>query len=231
MKNELTPAHHVEITRVADLLDISVDALTTDMISVLKYRQPNVAEIMTHAETHAARRYLQPAVDLAVATMRRSVAYYWALASNSRPADVIAWVSDNVWNATSFVAAFPMSLPMSPEGLVDEYELGNIDYLDRALLLDQEINVYETSATGGGDDTWFDYLPDAIMVIPALQAEDWNVNVAFILNNIHIFDNTDEKNYERFGFTLMDDNTQLFRALALPRDENDTTIYGPNPFA
>lgn len=79
--------------------------------------------------------------------------------------------SANVWD--EFAQTWPIDLPRDDDGKVDPKQLDEMTDLQRAWITAQSAEVAEQCALGGGDDTWFDYLPNGILTLSKLQTEEW----------------------------------------------------------
>lgn len=162
--------------------------------------------------------------DSAGFMLRRIAAAYWAQAAKVHVPDALRYFdSMEKWDAGEFAKKYPITLPTNEEGLIDGVELGNSDIsgtLQRAIMFDLQAEIAWAS-THGGDDNWFDYLPNGIIQLQQMQAEDWATIWADVWNN-HPYgdsryysddiseeeqdrlDNIEEKLAERYGFFLQD---------------------------
>lgn len=246
--SELPDEFYPEIRRCADIYEIPWATLTDKVKDTVAQLTRNNWEVHIRTVEQEADRlseslYLGPDVFAAVKATRRAMGYYWARAGKYKVSAVHHWLAVNKWNYQEFFAEFPITLPKTPEGLIDGQAMqddvdNNYEILNRALILDQEAEILRVSALGGGDDTWFDYLPDAINVLSAMQSEFWYHTFAFVWNNPHVFHNTpeDEELQDKFeeisnrvGFFLMDYTSGLIESFCIERSEDDTNIYGdPN---
>lgn len=110
---------------------------------------------------------------------------------------------------------FPINLPRDANGKVDVDKLDDMDLFNRALITAQAAEVMYTCATGGGDDTWFDYLPAGIRLLDSLQAEDWATVFAEYVDTVVSIEDDDERMDaeiafdEKGHFYVMDVTTPL----------------------
>jgi hypothetical protein len=150
----------------------------------------------------------------------RCAATYWARAAGAHVPDAMRFFdSMEKWDAQEFARKYPITLPTNDEGLIDGLALANSDIsgtLQRAIMFDLQADIAVTS-TQGGDDTWFDYLPNGILQLQSMQAEDWTYIWADIWNT-HPFglsdddreeyeeadDDVEEKLAEKYGFYIQD---------------------------
>lgn len=246
--HELTPELINEVEALAVRYNVTQLQIVNELHGVLQHRVPDVSELDHYAQRVVSDRYLrQPMID-ALDSMHRITAYHWAVATKSNMVDVLTWFEDHNWNAREFVKAFPITLPRSDDGLVDPSQFDLADALNLALVTDQQAHIFESTAAGAGDDAWFDYIPDAIQMLSALQAENWAEVVAFLINNPHVFSyahpdpddviaNTRQSITDKLGFVIMDDASGLLLAM-MPEIDNDameadpdTNVYGPTPWS
>lgn len=125
--------------------------------------------------------------------------------------------ADNVW--TEFKSRFAIKIPRTEDGLVDATKLDQMTDLQRALIASQSAEVAETCALGGGDDTWFDYLPNGILTLASLQSEEWATVFADYIDKMATIPDDDddldiqmdveEKLAEDHGFFIMDVTSHL----------------------
>ncbi len=161
-------------------------------------------------------------------SLYRASLTFWAKQGNYPTQDVIAWFDDvlskyktidhipynePVWEG--FYERFPIELPRDENGKVDPAALDQMTYLQRALITAQSAEVAHTCALGGGDDTWFDYLPAGINTLAKLQAEDWAHLFALYVNEVVSIPDEDERFDaestfdEGHDFYIMDTTTPL----------------------
>lgn len=160
---------------------------------------------------------------------------HWAEAGGYDNNEIQAWFNDvlnrypsidhipynePVWE--SFFVRFPINLPRNaPEGKVDTTALDEMDLFNRALITAQAAEVAYTCASGGGDDTWFDYLPAGIRLLESLQAEDWATVFAEYVDTIAHLDDDERMDAEiafdeRGNFYVMDVTTPLLNPYFYP---------------
>lgn len=130
-----------------------------------------------------------------VLPMKRAAAIQWAWAVRKPASEVLAWFDANTkpnsYNGILEVdmlelgKAFPFDVPKT-NGLLNLNALDDsLNHpINRALVYDQLAEV-NGCITSGGDDSWFDYIPDAIAIFSHLQAENWADVFTFVLNNFH----------------------------------------------
>ena len=159
---------------------------------------------------------------------------YWAEAGGYDNNEIQAWFNDlletypsidhipynePVWE--SFFVRWPINLPRNAEGKVDTAALDQMTFLQRALITAQAAEVAETCATGGGDDTWFDYLPAGIRLLESLQSEEWATVFAEYVDTIASLDDDERMDAEiefdnRGNFYVMDVTTPLLNPYFYP---------------
>jgi hypothetical protein len=116
-----------------------------------------------------------------------------------------------------FFALYPIELPRDDAGKVDVQRLDQMTYLQRALITAQAADVTAECAFGGGDDTWFDYLPAGIQILRTLQSEEWAHTFAAYVNEVTSVEDEDERFNaettfdESHDFYIMDVCTFLLR--------------------
>ena len=158
----------------------------------------------------------------------RAALTYWAREGNYPVEDVLGWFeatideyksldhipySTPVW--PTFFERFPIPLPRDENGKVDPVKLDQMTYLQRAIITAQSAEVAETCARGGGDDTWFDYLPAGINTLRTLQSEEWAHTFAAYVNEVVSIEDEEErfeaeiKFDEAHDFYIMDTTTAL----------------------
>lgn len=215
--------------------------------SVAREREMTVEQVATALENYNDRMsgffgpILNPApyqVDLAITSadandpqiavlsaeliLQRIAATYWAEAANVHIPDALRFFDAMPkWDAKAFAERFPITLPTTPDGMIDAQALTNSIYegsLQRALMFDTQAAIAHAS-TWGGDDNWFDYLPNGIMQLQSLQSEDW-VNAWVDIWNTHPYGIVDDQNLsdeeeednadyeetlaEKYGFFIQD---------------------------
>lgn len=177
-----------------------------------------------------------PLVMSAHTNLYRVALKYWARQGGYPVSKVWAWFdakvakygdlnhvpySDKIWD--EFANLFPITLPRDADGKVDATKLDQMTDFQRALITAQSAEVAETCALGGGDDTWFDYLPNGILTLAALQDEGWAPTWAEYINGMEkakakaLAENDDEDElYEaeeelsdKLGFFIQDTTTPL----------------------
>lgn len=195
----------------------------------------------------------------ALPALYKATAVHWANAARVPVDDVLKWVfasttvSDNTYgygrhvecDLGEMVKAFPVELPRNDAGLIDLTDWMKMpDWLDdmnRALIHGQLAVVTNDIAWGGGDDAWYDYIPDGLAVLTALQSESWNSTFTFVFNNINLYhadwpedeEGTfeDAKVRHEADFFLMDTTTSMIDALADQHAMDDFTIRVIEPRA
>lgn len=150
---------------------------------------------------------------------------YWAKAGGYDNDEIQAWFNDlletyptidhipynkPVWE--TFFLYYPINLPRDENGKVDPLKLTEMDLFNRAIITAQAAEVAYTCASGGGDDTWFDYLPAGIRLLESLQAEDWATVFAEYVDTIASLDDDERMDVEiefdnRGNFYVMDVTT------------------------
>lgn len=174
-----------------------------------EYNDPNDPHVMVKSASH---------------TLNRIAATYWARAAGAYVPEAIDYFdSMEKWDATEFAKRYPITLPTDDEGMIDSLKLTNATFagnLQRALMFDTQAAIAEASVWGG-DDNWYDYLPNGMLQLVSLQGEEWAVVWADIWNT-HPYgddryysdeieedeqerlDNIEEALAERWGFFLQD---------------------------
>jgi hypothetical protein len=180
-----------------------------------------------HAVSKLDPYKIGPLVNDAHTNMYRAALTLWARAGGYKASEVLNWFeskistyghihrfpySENVWD--EFDNLFPIRLPLDDEGKVDATQLDQMTDLQRAWLTAQSAEVAETCATGGGDDTWFDYLPNGILTLASLQSEEWATVWADIINTLRDKDederfDAEEALAEKYDFFIQDTTTPL----------------------
>lgn len=163
----------------------------------------------------------------------RAAMQYWAEAGGYDREKVVKWFDGNiavyetldhipydsqVWE--TFFAIYPIELPMK-EGKVDLQHKFWAEFggsWQRALITAQAAEVMRECALGGGDDTWFDYLPNGIKLLEALQSEEWAIIIKDYVDNVTTLDREDDEDArdeaeeaiaERWGFFVQDTTSPL----------------------
>lgn len=195
----------------------------------------------------------------ALPALYKATAIHWAAAARVPVDNVLKWVDDHTTigdntfgygrhvecDLGEMVKAFPVELPRNDAGLIDlTNHRNNPDWLDdmnRALIHGQLAVVTNDIAWGGGDDAWFDYIPDGLAVLTALQSEFWNTPFTFVFNNMNLYhadwpedqEGTfeDAKARHEADFYIMDTVTPMLYALADEHAEDDLTIRVIEPRA
>lgn len=164
----------------------------------------------------------------------RAAMQYWALAGQYDTQEVVKFFDDNIgcyetldlvpynpspW--TTFFETYPIELPRDEFGKVDiegEFFREFGDNWQRALITSQAAEVMRDCALGGGDDTWFDYLPNGIKLLEALQSEEWALVIKDYVDNVTSLDREDDEDArddmeetmaERWGFFMQDCTSPL----------------------
>jgi hypothetical protein len=178
-----------------------------------------------------------PLVETAYHNLYRTALKSWARQGGYNVSNIWKWLddkleqyggihhfpySDNVWD--EFASLFPIELPRDEHGKVDPAKLDQMTDLQRALITSQAAEVAETCAHGGGDDTWFDYLPNGILTLRALQSEEWATVWADYINTIEAAPDEDgddweermgveEQLAERYDFFIQDTTSHLLNVI------------------
>ena len=164
----------------------------------------------------------------------RAAMRYWAQAGKYDEQEVVDWFNAHIaiyptldhvpyenspW--TAFFLTYPIELPRDAEGKVDvqhEFFKEFGDNWQRALITSQAAEVMRECALGGGDDTWFDYLPNGIKLLEALQSEEWAIIIKDYIDNVLSLDREEDEDErddmeetmaERWGFFMQDTTSPL----------------------
>lgn len=173
-------------------------------------------------------------VESARNDLYRAALRFWAREGKYDETEIIEWF-DNLFNTyptldhipyrepvwESFFVRWPINLPRKPDGKVDAEALDQMTFLQRALITAQAAEVADTCATGGGDDTWFDYLPAGIRLLESLQSEEWATVFAEYVDTIAPLDDDERMDAEiefdnRGNFYVMDVTTPLLNPYFYP---------------
>lgn len=129
---------------------------------------------------------------------------FWAEQGGYSNDEIQAWYNELLEKYPSYVpydapemveffALYPIELPRDDAGKVDAHKLDQMTNLQRALITAQAAEVTAECAFGGGDDTWFDYLPAGIRILAALQSEEWAHTFAAFENEVVTIKDEDER--------------------------------------
>lgn len=185
------------ILECARLYDVDPDDLRNgydEWVSGLR-REPMLPSDVEYVAEMLTPHQPGEAVRAGVLPMKRSAAIYWARAARVPASRVLAFIDeghaasqykgDRDIDMGKIAKAFPIELPED----LSEWRY-NSDF-QKALLFDQlaEVNL---AMTYGGDDNWFDYLPDGIAILSHLQSESWDDMLLYVRNNWELFAEYDE---------------------------------------
>jgi hypothetical protein len=184
---------------------------------------------VTYADVNDPGMIVKPAQNL----LQRIAATYWADAAGAHIPDALRYFDRmEKWDASLFASIYPVTLPTTPEGMIDARRMAlydQINSLQRALMFDTQAEI-ALASTQGGDDTWFDYLPNGILQLSSLQSEGWETIWADIWNNHpygtdryygddtpddeqEALDDVEERLAEQYGFYLQDVTSGFHSAL------------------
>ena len=212
------PAYVAKVREQADKYEVSYDdALAASQEQLDQYHTGPFGDMtrdpydvfIEHAVESIDPFKVSPVVMSAHTNLYRAALTYWARQGNYKVSAALKWFdsviekygnlnrvphSANVWE--EFFKTFPIELPRDEAGKVDAAALDQMTDLQRALITAQSAEVAETCATGGGDDTWFDYLPNGIITLSKLQTEDWAAIWADYINTMEAAPDEDGEDWE-----------------------------------
>lgn len=238
------PEYVEEVKRISDLWEIPFeDAMSAAQKHLDEWHEGRFGDATRDPHLvfiEHALSYLDPFNERKIMDDARTLQYrvalkFWARQGGYKVSEVWEWFdsviakyrdidhipyADDVWG--EFERRWPITLPRDENG-IDARALDQMTDLQRALITSQAAEVAHTCATGGGDDTWFDYLPAGIETLAHLQAEDWAdvfaryINVMSALSEEDMdresedMDNetTEEKLADELGFYIMDVTSHL----------------------
>lgn len=241
--------------KIAELYDVTPEALheawATYRERVKQYREPDLSTELESVANDVSPHQPELMIRSTIDTYRRAAIIQWARAARVPASTVLTWYdtetikakAENKYASVSMITLgkqFPVELPRDDDGMIDLNLLPDTynDPLNRALIYDQlaEVNY---AMTWGGDDNWFDYLPDGLAILTMLQAENWYDSLTIILNNPHTYQtiDDDEVNDEREAFherffdlsaiSMQDVVSGFIYALTEDRDDEDRNVYLP----
>ena len=212
------PEYVAKVQEQADKYEVSFeDALNASQTKLDEYHNGPFGDttrdpydvFIEHAVSDIDPFPVTPLVMSGHTALYRTAITFWAREGNYKVSDALKWFdsviakygdlnhvpySANVWE--EFFTTFPIELPRDENGKVDASALDQMSGLQRALITAQSAEVAETCALGGGDDTWFDYLPNGVITLSKLQTEDWAAIWADYINTMEAAPSDDDDNWE-----------------------------------